>query len=284
MSGSLLAGVIGWPVAHSLSPVLHGYWLREHNIDGFYIPLAVRREEFARVIVALVAAGFRGVNVTIPHKEAAYALAHRYDAAARQAEAANLLLFGDDGCIEARNTDSSGLVDSLVQALGGDAIRDAAVVLLGAGGAARAAVFSMDALGAGGIHILNRDRARAERMVAALQPKVRPRLSVIAPGELPGVAGRAVLLVNATSGGMKGAEPLSLSLDKFGPAAAVCDLVYNPIETALLKDARARGHLTVDGLGMLIHQGVPAFEAFFGTRPVVSDGVRRTLLEALVGR
>jgi len=284
MSRSPLAGVIGWPVAHSLSPVLHAYWLREHHIDGFYVPLAVRPEEFARVVIALVAAGFRGLNVTVPHKEAAYALAHRHDAAARQAEAANLLLFGDDGCIEARNTDSSGLANSLAQVLGGKGIHDGAILLLGAGGAARAAVFSLDALGAGEIRILNRNRARAERIVAALQPSVRSRLSVILPGELPRAAWGVVLLVNATSGGMKGAEPLSLSLDELEPAAAVCDLVYNPIETALIKDARARGHQTIDGLGMLIHQGVPAFEAFFGKRPAASDDLRRTLLEALVGK
>ena len=285
MSGSQVrsAGVIGWPIAHSLSPRLHAHWLSEHHIFGFYAPFAVRREDFGEVCRALAKSGYVGVNVTVPHKEAAFALAHKVDAPAKKAGAANLLLFGDGERFEARNTDSFGLVSSLEESLGKNALRSAAAVLLGAGGAARAAIFALETLGVDKIMILNRNYGRAEAMAAALQSHVRARLCAISQTDWPHAAGSARVLINATSGGMRGSAPLVLSLEGLSPGAAVCDLVYNPVETQLLKDARERGHRTVDGLGMLIHQAVPAFEAFFGMRPTISEGLRRSLAEAVDG-
>lgn len=277
-----LAGVIGWPIAHSLSPRLHSHWLAECGIRGSYIPLPVRPEDFGETCRALPKMGFVGANVTVPHKEAAFALAHKADRAAEQTGAANLLLF-TGGLIEARNTDGYGLVASLEQSLGKHALKGGSAVLLGAGGAARAAIFALETLGVESIIILNRNRVRAETMVAALQPHLRARLSVAAATDWGDIAGRVRILINATSGGMRGAGPLELSLEGLRADAAVCDLVYNPVQTRLLEDARRRGHRTIDGLGMLIHQAVPAFEAFYGTRPAISEGLRQSLAEAIGG-
>jgi shikimate dehydrogenase len=274
-----IAGVIGWPIAHSVSPTLHGYWLSEEKVNGALVPLSVKREDFTRVIGALQLAGFRGVNVTLPHKEAAFALAHQSDQAARAASAANLLVFGADGRIEARNTDVVGLRESIRETLGD--LKGRAVVLLGAGGAARGAILALNELGAAAVHILNRHSDRAAALATALRPMVGAALE---PGDLsdwPKRAGSADLLVNATSAGMKGHPALALDLAGLKSSAAVLDIVYNPLETALLKDAKARGHRAIDGLSMLMHQGVPSFEAFFGIRPKVTDGLRRHLEQSL---
>jgi len=259
-----LAGVIGWPVAQSLSPRLHAYWLKEHGIDGAYVPLPVRPEDFASVLRGLRQAGFRGVSVTVPHKEAAFALAHRVDAQAAEAGAVNQLVFHDDGSMEGLNTDAPGLVASLHEA--GVDVGGRPVVLLGAGGAARAALVALRAMGAGEIRLLNRTEGRAgARSLAHWADAARD----------------VALVVNATSAGMKGAPALAIDLTKLPKDAAVCDIVYNPLETELLTQARAQGLKTVDGLGMLMHQAAPAFEAFFGVAPKVTQGLRRTLEEAL---
>ncbi|MDB5735505.1 MAG: Shikimate dehydrogenase [Alphaproteobacteria bacterium] len=274
-----IAGVVGWPVTHSLSPVLQGYWLEELGIDGAMVPLATHREDFARVIDGARRAGFRGVNVTVPHKEAAFSLAHRNDALAVAAGAANLLVFTDTG-IEGRNTDAIGLAESLRENIG--ELNGKRVVLLGAGGAARGAVLALEMLGAGAIHLLNRDVHRAKTLAASFSPKAK-----LLPGALAdwaGVAGDAVLVVNSTSAGMGNIPPLDIDLGALPKGAAVCDIVYSPLETALLKDAAARGHKTIDGLGMLMHQAVPSFEAFFGVKPKVTQGLRDALVKVLRDR
>jgi shikimate dehydrogenase len=276
-----LAGIIGWPVAHSLSPVLHGHWLAEYDIDGAMVPLAARAEDFAAVIDGVRRAGFRGVNVTVPHKEAAFALAHRVDGPAQAAGAVNLLIFHEDH-IEGRNTDALGLAESLREAIG--TLGGKSVVLLGAGGAARGAILSLEMLGAGKIHLLNRDPHRARTLAGSLSKQVR---SAVEPGGLDdwrNVAGDAALLVNSTSAGMGAIPPLDLDLSRLAKDAAVCDIVYNPLETKLLKDAAAAGHKTIDGLGMLIHQAAPSFEAFFGVKPKVTQTLRMALEKVLVSR
>lgn len=270
-----IAGVIGWPIVHSVSPTLHGYWLAEEKLDGALVPLAVERENFSRVIRGLRLAGFRGVNVTLPHKEAAFALADHCDAAAKAAEAANLLIFHPEGRVEARNTDTVGLAQSIRERLGD--LKGREIVLLGAGGAARGAVFALNELGAAQVHILNRHPDKAVSLAKSLMPMVTAKL---APGDLAGwskAARDADLVVNTTSAGMKGHAPLALDLSRLRSSAAVLDIVYNPLETALLKEAKARGHATIDGLGMLMHQGVPSFEAFFGVRPKVTPALRTHL-------
>lgn len=277
-----LAGIMGWPVSQAFSPRLHGYWLNEMGIDGALVPLPVKPEDFSVVLRGLMRAGFRGCSVTIPHKEAAFAVCHRSDLAARAAGAANLLVFHDDGSIEGRNTDATGLTESLREALGADGIRRKTVVLLGAGGAARAAVVALHMLGAAEIRILNRTRGRADQIANALSGQVSPQLSVTE--DWAAAAKDAALVVHTTSAGMKGAPSLDLDLALLPKTAAVCDIVYNPLETPLLARARALGLKTVDGLGMLMHQGVPAFEAFFGVAPKVTAGLRRHLEEGLRGR
>jgi shikimate dehydrogenase len=276
-----LAGLVGWPVQHSLSPRLHAHWLREYGIDGAYVPLAVAREDFYRVIDALPHMSFAGVNVTIPYKQAAFALAHRVDEAAIRTGAVNLLLFSDDGRIEGRNTDVSGLCASAREELGAGVVQSKVAVVLGAGGAARAAVLALTELGAQEIRIANRNEVRARLLIADLQSHCTAKLVSVGWGHWAETAEGASLLVNATSGGMAGSPPLDIPLDPLPPTAAVCDLIYNPLETELLKSAQVRAHRTMNGLGLLMHQAVPSFEAFFGIRPQVTAALRHEFEQAL---
>ncbi|HEY3777347.1 MAG TPA: shikimate dehydrogenase [Rhizomicrobium sp.] len=274
------AGVIGWPVSHSLSPRLHAFWLREYGIHGAYLPLPVLREDFSIALRGLRAAGFAGVNVTLPHKEAAFALGDSSDDDSSAAGAANLLLFRD-GRIEARNTDVEGLAANLAAEMDTAALQGSSAVVLGAGGAARAAALVCARLGAADVHVLNRTRQRADRLVAALAPVALAQLNAGSLDDWPALASATHLLINATSAGLRGTSSPDVALDALPQDAVICDLVYDPLETPLLARARARGLSCVDGLGMLIHQAQPAFEAFFGVRPVVTEAVRRHLEEAL---
>jgi len=276
-----VAGVIGFPVAQSLSPRLHEFWLRELGITGSYIPLAVAREDFSRVIEGQRRAGLAGVNVTLPHKHAAYALAHSVDEIARKTGAANLLVFQPDGTNHGRNTDVDGLCASLTEEIGADRIHGGDVVVLGAGGAARAAVLALDRLGTRCIRILNRDSARAAKLATNLESIVSAELTALPWSERKAAVSVTTLLLNATSGGMAGSQPLDISLEALPASAAVYDLVYNPHETELVKQARQRGLGAANGLGMLMHQAVPAFEAFFGVKPQVSSALRAHLEAAL---
>jgi shikimate dehydrogenase len=281
-----LAGIIGWPVSHSLSPVLHGHWLAEYKIDGAMIPLAARTEDFSAVIDGVRRAGFRGVNVTVPHKEAAFALAHTADDAAKYAGAANVLVFREDGTIHAKNTDTYGLYASIKEVLGPAHVLGKKVVVLGAGGAARGVVSAMvSPLGASWIYILNRDSHRAQVLAKSFASEGSK--TELIPGGLDdwqNAAKDSLLVVNATSAGMGNNPSLSIDLDALPKEAAVCDIVYNPLETKLLKDAAARGHKTIDGLGMLLHQAVPSFEAFFGVSPIVTPALRAALVKILSAR
>lgn len=274
-----LAGVIGWPVGHSLSPRLHDFWLREHGIDGAYVPLHVARTDFACVVDGLRKAGFAGVNVTVPHKQAAFAIAHELDDAARLAGAANLLLFRE-GRIEGRNTDIDGLYHALHDALG-ESTRGKKAVLLGAGGAARAAALALARLGISDLAILNRDAARAQNLAAAFAGKTATTMRGASLNDWAKCAGDAVLVINTTSAGMAGNASLDLPLDALDRGTAVCDIVYNSLQTDLLKRAQACGLKAIDGLGMLMHQAVPAFEAFYGVTPKVSPSLRAELERAL---
>ncbi len=280
MSGQTrLAGVIGWPVAQSLSPRLHGHWLKEHGIAGSYVALPVERDAFSSALRSLQSEGYRGVSVTVPHKEAAFAIAHRVDDAAKAAGAVNQLVFREDGMIEGLNTDAPGLAASLREA--GVSLGGKPAILLGAGGAARAAVLALNEVGAGEIRILNRDRRRAEVLVSNLSSSVDVDLVPMSLMDWHKVAGDAALAINTTSAGMKETPSLDLALEALPKTATVCDIVYNPLETGLLKRARALGFKTVDGLGMLMHQAVPACNAFFGVEPKVTPELRRELEKAL---
>ncbi|MBU6296765.1 MAG: shikimate dehydrogenase [Alphaproteobacteria bacterium] len=275
-----LAGVAGWPVAHSLSPRLHGHWIREYGLDAAYVPLAIRKEDFAKAVNGLRLAGFKGINVTIPHKEAAFALADYCDHAAEIAGAANLLLFGENG-VEARNTDPAGLSASLCQGMDAGALKGRKAAVWGAGGMARAACCALSGLGAAEICIFNRHVGRAQNLAASVAPKIAAKLVAADYGEWPAAAENFGVLVHATSAGMNGTPSLDLPLDGLPRDATVVDGVYSPLETGLLARAKAEGLNTVDGLGMLMHQAVPAFAAFYGVEPEVTAALRSMLEEAL---
>ncbi len=281
LSGSAtLAGVIGWPVNQSLSPALHGHWLAEYGVDGAYLPLAIQPEDFARAVEGLLLAGFSGFNVTVPHKEAAFALAAQHDEAAKLIGAVNLLL-AHDGVLEGRNTDAYGLTATLTQELGADALRGKTVAIWGAGGTARAAVSALAALGVAEIRLFNRTPQKAAALAKSFSGKVAPKLLASGYEGWAEAAKDMALIVHTTSAGMKEMPSLNLPLDGLPGDAAVLDVVYNPLETGLLAKARTRGLKTVDGLWMLIHQAVPSFEAFYGITPKVTAPLRQTLEKAL---
>jgi shikimate dehydrogenase len=278
VSSGNLAGVIGWPVHQSLSPLMHSYWLKAHGIRGAYVALPVAPENFGRCVAALPLMGFAGANVTVPHKQAAFALSATLDEDASATGAVNTLVF-EDGLVHGYNTDARGFGASLGESLGEDAAQAGPVTVLGAGGAARAVLVALIRAGASEIRLVNRTRNRAEALIGAL-----PRKAMIRPVEWgdwhSGLAG-ARLLVNTTSLGMTGKPPLELALEELPANAAVADIVYNPLETGLLKAARARGHRTMDGLGMLMHQAAPAFALWFGVTPEVTQELREELVKAL---
>ena len=267
------AGVMGWPVEHSRSPAVHGFWLRHYGIAGDYVKLPVRPEGLRTALRALGEEGFAGCNLTLPHKEAALAIVDHIDASARRIGAVNTIIVRPDRTLEGRNTDAFGFIENLrAGAPGWRADRGAAVVL-GAGGAARAVLTALIDAGVAEIRLLNRHRARAESLTAALGGPIR----VLDWEARARVLADAALLVNTTSLGMHGAPPLELALDALDPAAVVNDIVYVPLETPLLAAARRRGNTVVDGLGMLLHQARPAFAAWFGVMPAVTPALRRTI-------
>ncbi|MGY6548191.1 MAG: shikimate dehydrogenase [Roseinatronobacter sp.] len=271
MSRVPLAGVIGAPVGHSRSPRLHGTWLRAHGITGHYVPLHVEAADLAAVLRAMPAMGFVGANVTIPHKEAVLALADQVSPAAARIGAANTLVFRD-GQVLADNTDGYGFMANLrAGAPGWDAGRAPAQVI-GAGGAARAVIVALQDAGVPEIRLCNRTRARAEGLAAEFG------CTVVAWEARAAALGDLGLLVNTSSLGMAGQPPLDMPLSGLPAQAVVTDIVYTPLETALLRAARARGLQTVDGLGMLLHQAVPGFERWFGLRPEVTPELRAAVL------
>ena len=275
-----LAGIMGWPVAHSRSPLLHGFWLAESGVDGAYVPLAVRPADIERALRALPALSFRGCNLTIPHKQAALAIADRVDPLARRIGAANTIVVAADGSLEASNTDAYGFRESLRDGVPDwDAALGPAVVL-GAGGSARAVVAALADAGAGEIRLVNRTLSRAAAVAADLSTAAT-RISTHSWGEAGAVLAGAGLLVNTTGLGMTGQPPLELDLSLLPFAAPVVDIVYVPLDTGLLAAARRRGHPVVDGLGMLLHQGRPGFEAWFGAKARVSRDLRAAIVASL---
>jgi len=272
------AFVVGHPIAHSRSPLIHGHWLAVHGIPGSYERLDVPPAAFPDFVRGLPDSGFQGGNVTIPHKEAAFALADTLTPRARAIGAVNTLVVGPDGRIRGDNTDAPGFCAHLDRSLGADWPVRGEAVILGAGGAARAIVVGLAERGVSRIRVANRTKARAEA-VAALAPGVAEPL---AWADLPAAMARAGLLVNTTSLGMKGQLPLALDLAPLPAGAAVADIVYAPLETDLLAAARARGLAAVDGLGMLLHQAVPGFEAWFGVRPEVTPALRDVIVADLL--
>lgn len=278
---AMLAGVIGRPVGHSLSPALHEYWLKKYGIDGAYIPLDVPEGAFNDVLKTLSLLGFRGANVTIPYKEQAFAAVSGMDEMARISGAVNTLVRQENGNFYGKNTDIPGFLENLRTGdVAPEKLRHAAI--LGAGGAARGIAAGLAMAGCPEITLLNRTREKAEILAQTLMEKGVSAIFHIKDWEArTEILGGIDLLVNTTQLGMLGQMPLEIDLATLPAAAAVCDIVYNPLVTPLLKDAAARGHKTVEGLGMLLHQAVPGFEAWFGVKPEVT-GELHDIIAAMI--
>lgn len=269
-----LAGVIGWPIAHSRSPRLHTHWLQRYGLPGHYVPLPIRPEDLAETLRALPRAGFVGANVTIPHKEAVLALADIVTDRAALIGAANTLIFRPDGKIHADNTDGYGFIANLRQYAPDWLPEIGPAAVIGSGGAARAVVASLLETGITELRIANRTRIRAETIKA----EFGARVVVYDWAQVGNMLDGATTVVNASSLGMEGKAPLRVPLDALSPGALVTDLVYTPLDTPFLQEARMRGCTTVDGLGMLLHQAAPGFERWFGHRPDVDDAARQAVL------
>ena len=269
-----LAGVIGSPITHSRSPQLHGHWLKTYGVEGFYIPMEVMSADLETVLRTLPKMGFVGVNVTIPHKEAALRIADLVTDRATLIGAANTLIFRKDGKIHADNTDGYGFLENLKSGAPGWDPQSGPAAVLGAGGAARAVIVALLDAGVPEILLSNRTRARAEK----LQDDFGNRVTVVDWTQAGNILEDASLVVNTSSLGMVGHSELRVPLDGLKKGTVVTDLVYNPLRTRLLDEAEQMGCVTVDGLGMLLHQGVPGFERWFGPRPEVTDELRAAVL------
>lgn len=269
-----LAGVIGSPIAHSKSPQLHGHWLKTYGMPGHYIPMDIASDDLAETIRMLPRMGFVGVNITIPHKEAVLSIADLITDRAILIGAANTLIFRKDGKIHADNTDGYGFMENLKTGAPGWDPRSGPAAVLGAGGAARAVIASLLDAGVPEILLSNRTRVRADKLKADFGS----RLQVYDWVQAGNMFDHAALVVNTTSLGMIGKNEMRVPLDGLQKGAVVTDLVYAPLKTQLLETAEQMGCTTVDGLGMLLHQAVPAFERWFGTRPAVDSAARAAAL------
>jgi shikimate dehydrogenase len=266
---------MGWPVMHSRSPKLHNYWLRHYGLEGTYLPLAIEPEGLEAALRALPALGFSGCNLTIPHKEKALAIADRVDPRARRIGAVNCIVVAADGRLDAYNDDAFGYIASVREAAPEWRADTGPVVMLGAGGAARAVLVGLIEAGAPEIRLVNRTLGKAKLLAEAIGGPIVP----VAWADRSAALDGAAMLVNTTSLGLAGQPALDVSLDDLPRNALVSDIVYVPLETPLLAAARARGNKTVNGLGMLLHQARPAFERWFGIAPEVTPELR-ALIEA----
>jgi len=272
---------MGWPVDHSLSPRVHGFWLKSYGIQGEYVRIPVAPEDFTAKLKSLPDEGFAGANVTVPHKEAALLAVDEVHPLAQRIGAVNTVVVQDDGSLFGLNTDGFGFLENLKAGSAGFDATNGPAVVLGAGGAARAVVVALLDAGVPEVRLLNRTQSRAEQLADELNGIDTGSIVVgdwdLRADHLDGAA----LLTNTTTLGMKGQHPLDLNLTALPQTALVNDIVYAPLETDLLARARARGNPVVDGLGMLLHQARPGFEAWFGRLPEVSDELRAHVLAGI---
>jgi shikimate dehydrogenase len=275
-----LAGIMGWPISHSRSPALHNFWLDEHGIDGVYVPLPVRPERLEQALRALPAIGFRGCNLTIPHKQMALSIVDRVNPLARRIGAVNTVVVAADGSLEGSNTDVYGFRENLRECAPDWDPKAGPAIVLGAGGAARAVVGALIEARVAEIRIANRTVGHAEAIAGELAAS-HSRISAHPWSARAAVLDGAGILVNTTSLGMSGEPELEMDLSALPAAAVVADIVYVPLDTALLVAAKRRGHRTVDGLGMLLHQGRPGFEGWFGQPVRVTRELRAAVLTTL---
>jgi shikimate dehydrogenase len=275
----LLAGVMGWPVMHSRSPMMHNYWFEQQGLAGTYIPLAIEPGRLEPALHALHPLGFAGCNLTIPHKEEAMSIVDEVDDVARKIGAISCVVVRPDGSLFGTNNDWLGFIGNLNQQAPEWRADAGPAAVIGAGGGARAICYALMQEGAPEIRLVNRTQERAEAIAAEFGGPIR-----VVPWEerhdaLNGVA----TVVNTTSLGMVGQPALDLRLDKLPPDALATDIIYTPLETPLLAAARERGNRTVNGLGMLLHQGIPAWKMWFGVEPTVTEELRRRMERSIVG-
>ncbi len=266
----LLAGVMGWPISQSRSPMLHNYWFEQHKLDGSYVPLAVKPEDIRTALRALPALGFAGCNLTIPHKQEAFRTVDEADDTAKKIGAISCVIVRPDGSLAGTNNDYYGFIYNILDFVPDWNPGAGPVAVMGAGGGARAVVYGLLHRGARDIRLCNRTYARAKTLAQELGGPI----TVLPWEERHAALDGAVMLVNATSQGMVGQATLDLKLDKLPASALVCDIIYIPRETPLITAARVRGNRNVTGLGMLLHQGIPAWKAWFGIEPKVTADLR----------
>ena len=278
--GRPFACIVGWPVEHSRSPALHGYWLKQHRIEGHYgrLPVEPKRAALEELVAFLRRTpNARGCNLTLPHKIEIMPLLDRIDPLAARIGAVNTVIKHADGTLEGRNSDGFGFLSALRESAPDWKAEAGPVVVLGAGGAARAVVATLVDAGVPELRLLNRTQDSAVKLGLAFTPGGGRRIAIERWDERSAALDGATLLVNTTALGMKGQPPLDIDLGRLPQGAAVDDIVYIPLETPLLAAARARGLRTVDGLGMLLHQGRMGFEAWFGAEVKVSPEQRRAV-------
>ena len=274
---TIKAGVVGWPIGHSLSPRLHGYWLKKHHIDGIYEPYAVKPEDLDAFIKTLAEKNITGLNLTVPHKEMILPFLDHMDDIARKIGAVNMITC-HDGHLSGTNTDGYGFLTNLKEMAPNWSAMAGPAMIIGAGGAARAAMVSLLDVGVPEIKLVNRTRSRAENLAEIYSDLP---ITVCDWQDLSENLSGISLLINTTILGMTGQSPLDIDLSELPPSAVVYDIIYNPLETDLLKAAKENGNISVDGLGMLLHQAVPAFENWYGQRPEVDHVLREYMIAGL---
>jgi len=266
----LLAGVMGWPVMHSRSPMMHNYWFKKHGLAGTYVPLAIRPEHLSAALRGLHPLGFAGVNVTIPHKQEAMKMVHEVDTLAKSIGAISCVIVRSDGSLAGTNNDCYGFMHAVRQEQPGWRADAGPVVVIGAGGGSRAVCYGLAQEGAREIRVVNRTLARAK----GIAQEFGGPISALPWEQRHEVLGGAAMVVNTTSCGMVGQPALDIELDKLPQSALVADIIYIPLETPFLAAARRRGNSTINGLGMLLNQGRPAWKAWFGIEPEVTAELR----------
>lgn len=271
-----LAGVVGWPIAHSKSPLIHGHWLKQHQISGYYIPIGLRPENFETAIRSMPKLGFKGVNVTIPYKETILPLATTISDRAALIGAANTIVFRSNGGIHADNTDGYGFIQNIRQFAPDWRGNTGPALVLGAGGASRAVLSALLDEGVPEVRLTNRTRHRAE----ILKDQFGARVTIVDWAKKNDACDGIATLVNTTALGMEGQPPLTIRLDAAPQSCLVTDIVYTPLKTELILQAESHGMRCVDGLGMLLHQAVPGFESWFDIRPTVDSALREQILSA----